>query len=381
MAPEEPGPAPLMKERPNHWERVGVCHAVSVSNRVKAADVARLAGVSRTAVSFVLNGRAEGNIAPATAERVRAAAQELGYTPDRVAQSLRLQRTHVIGLVTDAIATSPFAGRVLAGAIDRAAESGYVLIVFDSQEHLEREQEAVEELSRRRVDGLVYATMNLRRPLHLPRTTLPMVLANCLSDEDSYTCVVPDNVAAGRAAAGHLIGLGHTRFVMLGGPGDLAGVQRVEGFRAGVAAAQAGSVRNEASVVGIGKQWTIDIGYNGTIRLFTDGRGRVLPADRRPTAIFAVNDRVATGALLALGSLGLRVPHDVSVLGFDDQEQLAAHVVPALSTFALPHRTMGEVAVDRLLAQLSRRAGARDPVLALPCPFIERDSTAPAPTR
>ena len=122
MAPEEPGPAPLMKERPNHWERVGVCHAVSVSNRVKAADVARLAGVSRTAVSLVLNGRAEGNIAPATAERVRAAAQELGYTPDRVAQSLRLQRTHVIGLVTDAIATSPFAGRVLAGAVCGTAE-------------------------------------------------------------------------------------------------------------------------------------------------------------------------------------------------------------------------------------------------------------------
>ena len=120
MAPEEPGPAPLMKERPNHWERVGVCHAVSVSNRVKAADVARLAGVSRTAVSLVLNGRAEGNIAPATAERVRAAAQELGYTPDRVAQSLRLQRTHVIGLVTDGDVTRkgafafPWSKRLLA---------------------------------------------------------------------------------------------------------------------------------------------------------------------------------------------------------------------------------------------------------------------------
>ena len=158
-------------------------------------------------------------------------------------------------------------------------------------------------------------------------------------------------------------------------------MQRVEGFRAGVAAAQDqdGIGALETRVVGIGKQWSIDVGYSGTIGLVTDGRGHLLPADRRPTAIFAVNDRVATGALLALTSLGLRVPHDVSVLGFDDQEQLAAHVVPALSTFALPHRAMGEVAIDRLLAQLTHRAGPRDGVLRLPCPLIERDSTAPPP--
>lgn len=350
---------------------------MQVSNRVKAADVARLAGVSRTAVSFVLNGRAEGNIAPATAERVRAAAAELGYTPDRVAQSLRLQRTHVVGLVTDTIATSPFAGRLLAGAMDRAAESGYVLVLFDSQGHLEREQEAVEELSRRRVDGLVYATMSLRELRHLPQTSLPMVLANCVAPDTPLTSIVPDNVAAGRAAAQHLRGLGHTRFVMLGGPGDIAGVQRVEGFRAEVGAA-AGV---DAPVVGIGKQWTIDIGYTAAVRLFTDDRDRLLPPEQRPTGIFAVNDRIATGALLALSSLGLRVPHDVSVLGFDDQEQLAAHVVPALSTFALPHRAMGELALDRLLAQLARRAERRDPLVQLPCPLIERDSTAPPALR
>ncbi|MDO5711211.1 MAG: LacI family DNA-binding transcriptional regulator [Micrococcales bacterium] len=346
-----------------------------MSNRVKAADVARLAGVSRTAVSFVLNGRAHGNIAPATAERVRAAAQTLGYTPDRVAQALRLQRTHVVGLVTDAIASSPFAGRLLSGALDRAADSGYVLVLFDSQNHLAREQEAVEEFTRRRVDGLVYATMGLRRILHLPQTSLPMVLANCFVEQGSLTSVIPDNVAAGAAAAAHLLGLGHRHLVMLGGPGDIAGTQRIEGFRAGLVAAGAAGV--QGSVIGLGKTWTIDVGYNGTRGLFTDARDRVRPPGQRPTAIFAINDRVATGALLALSSLGLRVPDDVSILGFDDQEQLAAHVVPALTTFALPHRAMGEVAIDRLLAQLSGREGPRDSVLRLPCPLIERESTAP----
>ncbi len=346
---------------------------------MKAADVARLAGVSRTAVSFVLNGRAEGNIAPATAERVRAAAEELGYTPDRVAQSLRLQRTHVVGLVTDSIASSPFAGRILSGAVDRAADSGYVLVLFDSQGRQEREQEAVEEFSRRRVDGLVYAAMAVREVTSLPATQLPLVLANCFDTSGAHTSVVPDNVTAGGEAARHLLGLGHRRIVMLGGPGDVAGVQRSEGYRAAIR--EAGLAATDCPVIGLGKMWSIDVGYSGAVRALTDSRGRVKSPARRPTAIFAVNDRVATGALLALAQLGLSVPGDVSVLGFDDQEQLAAHVVPALTTFALPHRQMGEVAVDRLLGHPGRqREPARETTVRLACPLIERDSTAPVPT-
>ena len=356
---------------------VRLCANLSpVNDRVKAADVARLAGVSRTAVSFVLNGRAGGNIAPATAERVRAAAQELGYSPDRVAQSLRLQRTHVVGLVTDEIASSPFAGRLLSGAVDRAAESGYVLVLFDSQGRVEREQEAIEEFSRRRVDGLVYAAMHLREATHLPTTTLPLVLANCLDPTGRHSSTTPDNVGAGAQAARHLLGLGHRRILMLGGPDDIAGEQRRDGFRS--AALEVGLGAEQAPVINLGRVWTIDVGYAGAMSVFTDERGEVLPADERPTGVFAVNDRVALGALLALCRLGLDVPRDVSIVGFDDQEQLAAHVVPALTTFALPHRQMGETAVDRLLARLIRsREPAREGTLLLPCALVERESTAP----
>lgn len=348
-----------------------------MTNRVKAADVARLAGVSRTAVSFVLNGRAEGNIAPATAERVRAAAEQLGYTPDRVAQSLRLQRTNVVGLVTDQIASSPFAGRILSGAIDRAAESGYVLVLFDSQGRQQREQEAVEEFSRRRVDGLVYAAMMMREADRLPVTSLPLVLANCFETSGAHTSVVPDNVTAGVEAGRLLVRLGHRRLVMLGGPGDVAGVERSEGFRAAVR--EVGLASSDAPVLALGRMWSIDVGHAATTRAFTDSRGRLRSATNRPTAIFAVNDRVATGALLALGQLGLSVPRDVSVLGFDDQEQLAAHVVPALSTFALPHRQMGEMAIDRLLSRLATKREQPEETLRLPCPLIQRESTAPSP--
>lgn len=347
---------------------------------MKAADVARLAGVSPTTVSFVLNGRDEGNIAPATAERVRAAAAELGYTPDRVAQSLRLQRTHVLGLVTDAIASSPFAGGVLAGAVDCAAERGYLVVFFDSQGNPEREQQAVDELSRRRVDGLLYASMGRREVGELPRTRLPLVLANCVDLAGAHDAVVPDDTGGAREAASHLVALGHRRIAMVSGPGgdggNMAGPLRESGFQGALAR---GGVP-EGTVVTTG--WTIDAGYAGAMRLLAGADGRALPVADRPSAIFAVTDRAATGVLLAAGRLGLRVPEDLSVVGFDDQEELAARVVPALTTLALPHRRMGEVAVQRLLARLGGRtptasdSQARSHVESLPCPLVVRDSTA-----
>lgn len=335
-----------------------------------------MAGVSRTAVSFVLNGRAEGNISAATAERVRAVAAELGYTPDRVAQSLRLQRTNIIGLVTDGIASSPFAGRILSGAIERAHQSGFVVVVSDSAGSSEREQEAVEEYSRRRVDGLLYASMRMRELAHPPTTTLPLVLANCTARTGEHVGVVPDNTDGGRAAARHLLELGHRRMVMLGGPGDVAGEQRVSGFRS--ALAEIGLAGLPAPVIDIGRMWSIDVGYHATIRTFTDDQGRLLTREARPTGVFAINDRVATGAMLALGHLGLSVPRDVSIIGFDDQEQLAAHVVPALTTVALPFWAIGEIAVDRLLGSLGSPDAARMSI-ALPCPLVARQSSGPPP--
>lgn len=296
--------------------------------------------------------------------------------PTRVAQSLRLQRTHVIGLVTDAIATS-FAGRVLAGAIDRAAGR--------RRAHRLRRPGA----PRAGAEAVEALATPGRRPrlrddepapaLHLPRTTLPMVLANCLSDEDSYTCVVPTMSPPGAPPCGHLLGLGHTRFVMLGGPGTSPGCSASRASAPG--SRRRGRLGQER---GLGRRDRQAVDDRHRLQRHDPAlhrRARPGPAGGSPpAAIFAVGDHVATEALLALGSLGLRVPHDVSVLGFDDQEQLAAHVVPALSTFALPHRTMGEVAVDRLLAQLSRRAGPRRPRPRAAVPFIERDSTAAAPT-
>lgn len=354
-----------------------------MSARPRATDVAQAAGVSVTAVSFVLNGNDSGNISAATRERVLQAAAELGYRPNRLAQGLRRQRSHVIGLVTDAIASSPFAGRLIAGAADRAGGDDYVLLVHDSHGDPGRDQGAVDELLARQVDGLVFATMGLRALETLPITPLPLVLANCYQDPDTHPSVVPDDAGGSRIAAETLLAAGHRRITMLGGPppqgcdlgiraGNVSGPVRERAFRAATRAA--GLRSPDVSVRTVG--WQIDDGCRGALRVLGDASGAALPAAGRPTGLVAVNDRVAAGAMLGAARLGLRVPEDVSIVGFDDQEGLAAFLVPGLTTLALPHEEMGRRAVDLLFARLH---GEKVPATRelLPCPLVERGTVAP----
>lgn len=339
--------------------------------RPKATDVARRAGVSQTAVSFVMNGQAEGNVSAATRDKILQAAADLGYEPNEVARSLRSSRTRTLGLVTDAIASSPFAGRMMAGAGERAAAQGYAVMTIDTHGHAEREGEALAELARRRVDGLIYASMGFRVLDQAPTARMPVVLANCTARSDVEASVIPDDAGGARTAAEHLLELGHHDLAMISGPfergaggregetGNISGPLRADAFRETVQAAG-----HEARVVVAG--WEIGEGYAAATDL--------LDRPDRPSAIFAVTDRAALGTLLAAGRLGLRVPEDLSVVGFDDQEGLAADVVPALTTIALPHVQMGEVAVEMALASAAGTLSPRREVLA--CPLVLRDSTS-----
>lgn len=351
--------------------------------RARAADVAKRAGVSLTAVSFVFSGKADGNIAPATRDRILQAAGELGYRPNKVAQSLRQSRTMTIGLVTDGIASSPFAGRLIAAAGQRAAEAGNALLVYDSDFHAVREQAAVDELGERQVDAIIYATMGLRRLASLPATRLPLVLANCFTESDIMPSVVPDEDRLGRDAAALLVGLGHRRVAMLSGTdaeaaegwtrGNVAGPMRAVGFLAGLASAGIEPAPATVHVCG----WQVEDGYAGAVSVLTGHDGTPKPAGERPSAIFAVNDRVALGVMLAAARLGLRVPDDLSLVGVDDQEALAAHLVPGLTTFRLPHAAMGEWAIDRASDLIADRAAARPERVLLPLELIERGTVAP----
>jgi LacI family transcriptional regulator len=333
-----------------------------------AQDVADLAGVSRTAVSFVVNNKAEGSVSDQTRQRILEAASKLGYQPNPVARSLRIQRTHMIGLVTDRIASSPFAGQLLSGATERALQGRHLVAVFDSAGNPDRERDAAKEFRRRRVDGLIYAAVAVRELAQIPDVGLPTVLANCFVADDRLPAIIPDDKQAGIDAAEFLIGVGHRRIAMITGDDAIAGPWRRQGFEDRLA--EDGC---QTKIFRLPDQWTIDAGYHAASRLLGDRR-------RAPTAVFCVNDRVAAGALLAAARLGLAVPGDVSILGFDDQEELAPNLVPALTTFALPHRSMGEAAVDLLLARLGE-VGVEPMRHRLPCPLVIRQSVGPAPTR
>lgn len=295
---------------------------------------------------MVLNGRTEGTVATSTQQRVRDAAAELGYTRSAVAISLREQRTRTIGLITDEIATSPFAGRMARAASMVAAKQDYLVITVDLSLRDHSVSDTARLLAERQVDGLLYATMGrVRVPAPQIPPGIPLVLVNCeLEDPATWSggpvppSFLPDDYGGARRAARRLLETGHRRIVMLsGGDGTVADVEREAGFRDELTAAGLG-----ARVVPAG--WQMDDGYRAVARLLAE--------DEPPTGLFCMRDRVAGGALQAAAAAGVDVPTGLSVIGFDDEDFFAECLTPPLTTIALPHVEMGERAMTALLALL-----------------------------
>lgn len=337
--------------------------------RVRMADVARAAGVSTATVSMVLSDAAGSRVSPETRARVREAAERIGYAPNSVARSLRTQRTRTIGLISDTIATTPFAGRMLAGVNDLAREHGYLVVLVDTDDDAERERQAISALVGQQVEAMIYARMWHRAvavPPGLPDST---VFLDCRPTGDSRPATVPDERAGGTAATQELIAAGHRRIAYVDALEDaevVASGLRHEGYLS--ALAQAGVTADPLLHV----------------RATTDASGGraatetllALPPERRPTALFCFNDRMAMGAYAAARRAGLDVPADLSVVGYDDQQLVAAELDPPLTTVALPHYEMGRWAMEIALGL--RRAEPGVPLL-MPCPIIRRDSVGPPP--
>lgn len=334
-----------------------------------SADVARLAGVSRTAVSLVLNGHGGRNVSAAGRRRVLDAAEQLGYRPNRLARSLQAQQTSTLGLLTDQIATSPFAGQVLRGALNLAWQRDYLLLVTDSEGEATREAAMLQELLDRRCDGLLYAAMSLIE-VDPPEAfeSLPALLVNCYTAADRIPAVVPDEVTGGRRATQILLDAGHRAITMLAGTEErVAADLRLAGHRQVLA--EAGI--SEGPILRTG--WSIDRGYADALA--------VLDTPERPTGIVCANDRVAAGVLLAAAHLGIDVPGELSVVGYDDQEEMAADLHPALTTVALPHQQLGEVATRMLIDALQQGRALQPGRTLLPCEVVARDSVRPAAAR
>jgi len=330
-------------------------------------DVARLASVSCATVSHVLNGTRA--VLPGTRSRVLSAVRSLDYVPSAVAQSLKQQSTRTVGLVIPNT-TNPWFAELARGVEDSCFARGHAMVLCSSDEEPERQEAYVRLLRRKRVDGMVVASLRddprWVAALHLagcPVVVLDRVIAALAAD-----LVRTDSRRAGALAAEHLTSLGHRNIACIAGPAHLGVVRdRLAGLRRSLAAAGTGLADDAVADGG----FTAAGGHAAALAL--------LRATPRPTALFALNDLMAMGAIRALAELGLRAPADVSVLGFDGIE-LGRYLYPALTTVAQPTRELGARAVE-LVLERARYPGLPPRSVMLPPAIVVRESTGTAPVR
>lgn len=335
-------------------------------------DVAELAGVSVTTVSHVLNDTPQMRVAEETRVRVREAAKTLGYGPNRMAQALRTNKSGLIGLLSEEIATTPHAGRIILGAQSAAREHDLTLVIINTERESngDSHQDDVQALIDRQVEAVLYATMYHRQVTLPPNLQgLPAVLIDSTDRAGLVPSVVPDEVGGAVAAVTHLVEAGHQRIGFLNNDDDVPAThERLVGYKQVLQ--QHGIPIDESLIVNAPSE---------TLPGYALARS-VLAMPDRPTALFCYNDRMAMGAYRAATELGLDIPRDLSIVGFDNQELIAANLFPGLTTVALPHYEMGAWAVEALVQLL--REGDEDRSLAdqptrLDCPLVIRGSVAP----
>ncbi len=328
-------------------------------------DVARSAGVSQATVSLVLNGVAGVRISDQTRARVIEAAGELGY---RRAARLRADERvgSAIGLVIDDVAASPFAVPLLEGAREAAWLHRCIVNVVSTRNDAALEAAAIHSMLSQPVIGIVYATLITRQviPPALP-VDVPLVLLNCYDEGRVNASAVPDDEGGAQALTNALLAAGHTRIGHLAGePWIDAGRDRVAGYRR--ALEERGIAYDARLVANLGS--TVSAGNDGTHTL--------LDLPDPPTAIFCFNDRMAIGALEAARSRGLRVPEDLSIVGFDN-DPFAAPLFPGgLTTAVLPHEEMARWAIDHIIDVRHHRRAAEITQRRVACPVVRRKSIA-----
>jgi len=336
--------------------------------KVTIQDIARHAGVGVGTVSRVLNGHP--SVSAETEKTVRQSIEQLEYRPTAAARTLRSRRSNVLGFITDLIATTPHAGQIIRGAQETAWHSGKVLFLVNTEGDPALERLAVDVMVDRQVDGLIYATM-FHRSATVPETIygLPTVLLDCYLEDASLPSVVPDEFDGGYQATKLLIERGHSRIGFLNHVEPIPAQRlRAQGY---FAALSDNALSFDESLMA--SAWSEPAGgYDAMMTL--------LAQHDRPTAVFCFNDRMAMGAYEAIRQHGLRIPQDIAVIGYDNQELIAANLWPALTTMQLPHYEMGVWAVEHLLAEPSADGAMADPGDRAPpqtllrCPPVLRDS-------
>jgi LacI family transcriptional regulator len=344
---------------------------------VRLKDVAALAGVSTATVSRVLHGN--GYVSARAREHVEEALRDSGYRLNAVAQELRRQKTITIGLILHGELSHPFVGEIVIGAEQAAAEHGFNVLLFNARGNADRERECVETLLKRRVDGIIFTTAvhgkNVSFALDAGVRAVEIERRLC----NAASAVVVDNHAAAMEAMRHLVSLGHRKIGFLGEPfphgseDDTAGIpkERFEAYRDALEAC--GQVLDNSHIV-LGRYPREQGGWGGLEAGAACMRCLLRQAPDL-TAVFAVSDLVAAGAMQALYAEGIRVPEQLSVVGFDDT--FARYLAPPLTTIRQPMFDMGYKAASLAISLITEDAPGGS-VEHCQTRLIIRETTAPA---
>jgi LacI family transcriptional regulator len=340
-----------------------------VKKRPTQMDVARAAGVSRATVSYVLNNQTDQRIpiSPETRQRVLETIAMLGYQIDARAQALRSGETRTIGVLLP-LYENPFFWELLRGISDEAQAAGYSLLLTHNPLTPELEVQSVREMAEQRVDGLVMIIGFKLVPeavlAQLRHSHRPVVEISCCPSQFDY--VQQDYLQAALALMQHLLDLGHRRIGFLQGVTTPSqGVDRLQAYR--IALEQAGLPHDESLLVQCGEH--LADGYQAAYG--------ILSRPDRPTALMTINDLLSIAALRAAADLGLRVPHDLSIAGFDDIP-FAEYTIPRLTSISTQPVETGREAVRMLLKRIANPDAEQYSALS-PWQLRIRESTGRAP--
>ncbi|ORM51968.1 transcriptional regulator RbsR [Pantoea conspicua] len=325
-------------------------------------DVARLAGVSTSTVSHVINNNRF--VSESVRAKVDQAIQSLNYAPSALARSLKINQTHTIGMLLTT-SSNPFYAEVVRGVEDSCYQRGYSLILCNTAGDEERMNRSLETLMQKRVDGLLMMCTES----HLPSAdilnrypSIPTVMMDWAPFEGRGDIIQDNALLGGELATQHLIDSGYTRIACIAGPQDKTTARmRLEGFHQ--AMEKSGLDILPGYVVN--GDFEFQGGYNGMIEL--------LALETPPQAVFTSNDAMAVGVYHALYQAGLQIPRDVAVMGYDDIE-LARYLSPPLSTIHQPKDELGELAIDTLIHRLSDPDASQQTLVLTP-ELVARGST------
>lgn len=345
---------------------------------VTMKDIALRTGVSTATVSRVLNGKDQGRIKPEIAREIREQAEAMGYVINPIARGLRTNRSHMLGLIGDDVATTPYAGRIILGAQDAARTFGYLLTVVNTGNDAELEREQIDMLRRYGVDGFLYAAMYDRvMPLPDALDGCPTVMVDAEDADGRCPSIAPDEQGIGEDATARLLAAGCRRVAYYGSPPTIiAQPRRLAGYYA--ALDRAGIARDERLV------------FDPDEKVDADAQAEAL-LDTGADGVFCFNDVRTRFIYEAAARRGLRVGRDLSVVSVDNFELLSVFFEPRLTSIELPHYEMGYWGACKLISMIEGRdmADALDAVTTravLPdlsvdrgrirCALVEKESVA-----